>query len=444
MLSTRLELSPLWWLTLVVGLCYANALTGSFQFDDYNIIVNYSAVHSWTGWYAALGEGIRPLLKLSYTLNWTMGWGAEGFHLFNVLIHLANVILVYALAQCWIQARAYELRSVPFWTALLFAAHPVHTEAVSYISGRSTALMTLFYLAAMLCYVRGQRRQSWTYSQLATPVLFICALLVKETAITLPLALLLWERGNGVRWLSAFKAQRVLWLICVLAMLYFLCNGSYAAHIARSAAFNAGYSNVATQLTGFAYLLQQFALPLWLNIDPDLRVSHDLSSALLPILLTALLCLLTVICWHKRPWMSFALAWAMLHLIPLYLLLPRLDIANERQLYLASWPLLLAITIELNLLLQRSLRGWILIGLLLACISLTVARNEVYQSEITLWQDTVSKSPRKARVHNNLGYAYLLAQQPNMARQEFRRALLLNPQFYQASYNLQRLDTPSR
>ncbi|MFA7400299.1 MAG: hypothetical protein WCZ98_07450, partial [Sideroxydans sp.] len=83
-------LHTLMWLALAVAIGYANALTGSFQFDDFNVIVNEEQVHSWANWYAALGNGIRPLLKLSYTANWTMGLGVLGFHLTNLLIHLLN------------------------------------------------------------------------------------------------------------------------------------------------------------------------------------------------------------------------------------------------------------------------------------------------------------------------------------------------------------------
>src|SRR3990170_4793815 len=82
-------------LALAVLIGYANVLNGSFQFDDYNVIVNEPSVHSWSNWLAGLDHGIRPLLKLSYTLNWTMGAGVVGFHLTNLLIHLANAYLVY-------------------------------------------------------------------------------------------------------------------------------------------------------------------------------------------------------------------------------------------------------------------------------------------------------------------------------------------------------------
>jgi hypothetical protein len=430
------------WLALAVLVSYANALTGSFQFDDYNVIVNEAQVHSWANWYAALGNGIRPLLKLSYTANWSMGLGVLGFHLTNLLIHLLNAYLVYRLAQLFVhqQTRSAALRHVPLLTALLFAVHPIHTEAISYISGRSASLMTLLYLAALLYYVIGRTQHKPLYVYVATPLLFVLALAVKETAVTLPFALLLWEASCGGRWRFEFKPQWTSWLVLIIAAVFFLFSDSYLSQMERSAQLNGLQGNLATQLSGFANLLQQFALPLWLNIDPDLPLLHDLADAIFPLSIILALFGLMIACWRRRPWISFALGWALLHLIPLYILLPRIDIANERQLYLAAWPLLLALMIELTLLLEGWKWRFVVAGLLITCIALTVSRNQVYQNEVTLWEDTVAKSPNKARTHNNLGYAYLLAQRKQEARRELSVALQLDPQLYQAQYNLRNLD----
>ena len=434
--------TALLWLTLAVAISYANVPTGDFQFDDYNVIVNEAQVHSWAAWYAHLGNGIRPLLKFSYTLNWTMGTVVIGFHLTNLLIHLATAYLVLRLAQEFVQQQAQQekLRHVPLLVALLFAVHPIHTEAVSYISGRSASLMTLCYLAGLLGNIRGRTQQNWKLLYVATPLLFLLALGVKETAVTFPLALLLWELCCGGRWKISFKQMWPSWIVLGIAALLFLFSDSYSSQMLRSAAFNSLQGNLATQLSAYAYLLQQWALPLWLNIDPDLPLLKDLSEAMLPLTFSIASLLLMLLCWRKRPWVSFALAWAMLQLIPLHLLLPRIDIANERQMYLAAWPLLLALVIEMALWLDSRILHVAAGALLLTLASLTVLRNQVYANEICLWEDTAMKSPHKARVHNNLGYAYLLTQRREDARGEFNVALQLDPQLNKARNNLRQLD----
>ncbi|CAG9931987.1 TPR_REGION domain-containing protein [Candidatus Nitrotoga arctica] len=430
------------WLMLAVSICYANALNGTFQFDDYNVIVNNPSVHSWAGWAEGLSIGIRPLLKFSYTLNWTMGTGVIDFHLTNLLIHLTNAYLVYRLAQAFVQQQWQQdkLQQVPIFVALLFSAHPVYTEAVTYICGRSTSLMTLFYLAGLLAYISGRTQQNSVKVYGLTPLLFVIALGVKETAVTFPLALLLWEYSCGGKWKRALTPQWPSWLVLILGALIFLFNDSYLSHMERSAQLNSLQGNIANQIAAFSYLMRQWALPLWLNIDPDLLLQNDFSAILLPLVFFLALFVIMVACWRVRPWISFALAWAMLQLIPLHLFLPRIDIANDRQMYLAGWPLSLALCIELRLWTDGTRTQAFVALLLLGLASLTVLRNQDYASEIRLWEDTVMKSPDKARVHNNLGYAYLLARRNDEARREFTTALQLDPRLYKARYNLFRLD----
>jgi hypothetical protein len=437
---------PLLWLALAVLLAYFNAFFASFQFDDYKVIVDNPAVHSWEAWFSGLGHGIRPLLKFSYTLDWTLGLGVTGFHFTNLLIHLISVWLVLRLCETFIaqQALPERLRAVPLFAALLFAAHPAHTEVVTYICGRSSSLMALFYLGGLLAYAEGRICNNGFMLYALTPLLFITALSVKETAVTFPLALLIWElclrRPGDGSWKALFRAQWPSWAVLLVGALFFLFNDSYLSQMERSAKFNSLEGNFATQLAGFAWLMRQWALPLWLNIDPDLPVLHGLQESLLPLLFFGVMFALMLGCWRKRPWLGFALAWAMLHLLPLHLFLPRLDIANERQLYLAGWPLFLAVAAELASWLNARSFRIACAALLIALGSLTLLRNQVYADEIALWKDTVRKSPYKARVHNNLGYAYKLAGRTEDARREFTLALQLDPQHIKARYNLDYLE----
>lgn len=137
----------------VVSIAYWNALNGPFLFDDYGVIVDYVPVHSFSGWVNDLSHGIRTLLKLTYLLNWISGIGAKGFHIFNICIHAGNSVLVYVLTfeltEKWLSNHGERARNTPaLLTALLFALHPVQTEAVSYISGRSSSLMTISFWEA--------------------------------------------------------------------------------------------------------------------------------------------------------------------------------------------------------------------------------------------------------------------------------------------------------
>lgn len=426
-------------LLLAVVLSYANAMSGDFQFDDYNVIVNNTSVHAWSAWGDFAATGIRPLLKLSYVLNWTSGWGVEGFHAFNIAVHLGNTILVFYLAQALL--RAYGLASpnqrqvqAPLLAALLFALHPAQTEAVSYICGRSTSLMALFYLAGVLAYVKGPR------GTLLPPLFFALALTVKETAVTFPLALLVWELSCGTRLRTALRRQWTSWAMLLAGAIYFLLSDRYLQHMQNSTQFNTMTGNAATQAMALVYLARQWAFPLWLNIDPDLAVQRDFSQALPALAFATLWFTAMVLCWRRRPWIGLALAWAFLHWVPLYLFLPRLDVANDRQLYLAIWPLCLALIIELGRHLPRRIALGASVGLAVLYAGLTVARNQDYQTEIALWEATVALSAGKSRVHNNLGYAYRVAGRLEDARREYLIALNLDPDNVKARLNLRRLN----
>ncbi len=454
---------------------YFNAFGGAFQFDDYNVIVDNPGVHSFPAWLAGLFTGIRPLLKLTYTLNWTSGGGLFGFHLFNVSVHAANAVLVYILSRKFFDRYAFagtsdESNSISFASlqqnagntfspeftamtaALLFTIHPIQTEAVTYICGRSTSLMALCYFGSMLAYIRGAESGRRLLLYALSPILFGAAVLVKETAVTLPLALVLWEASGPYanRWKDIARRQVVHWAVFVVLALYLLINPSYSDLLIYGLASRSVAANLLSQISGVSYLLSRLVWVHRLSIDPGLPVAHGWTLLLgaEAALLLALL-LLGLVGMRKRPWLGFGLLWFFLHLLPTNSVIPRLDLANERQLYLASWGIFLALGGELMRL--RSSAAWsprtsraavVTILLVLGCF--TMMRNYVYRTEVSLWEDTVRTSPDNARAHNNLGFAYFHAGLGAEAMAEYREALRLQPGYERAEENLAALQETVR
>lgn len=421
---------------------YANGLSGAFQFDDYNVIVDTARVHTLPGWWqASLSGGLRPLLNLTYTLNWLAGGGTPLiFHAFNLLIHLVATACVFGLARSFLRrtAPADDNDLVAAWAALLFAVHPLHSEAVTYISGRSTSLMTAFYLAALLYYVRagdGSLRH-----RLAAFGLFVLALATKESALLFPLALLTWDWAVGTPWRVALHRQWPYWALCLLLLLAVLQHPGYWSLLEASLDARDLATALPTQLHSTTVLLGRLFWPTGLNIDPDWPVLQGPGDALPEALLIAGLAALALGQRRARPWLALAVAWLLVHLLLPNVLFPRLDIANERHVYWADWAIFLCIAIEL----RRHLKPATAWSVMLACAALlgTTAwhRNADYRSEIALWQDTARHSPNKARVFNNLGYALEAAGRYDEARQAYRRALTLQPDYLKAENNLDRLN----
>ena len=434
------RLSPFLLLAGAVAVVYLNSFRGVFQFDDYNVIVDHGGVHTWGAYLAGLPRGIRPLLKFTYTLNWTSGLGLFGFHLVNVGLHAANAVMLFFLATR-IGGPSVS-RFAALLSALLFAVHPVQTEAVTYISGRSASLMAFFYLGSLLAWLRGRERGSRFLLYVVSPILFLLAAASKEVALTLPFALILCEavRRERTGWKEALRAQAVHWgLLAALAVL-FLAHAGYGRLLEACFDIRGAAANLLTQVHGIGYLLSRLVMPHALNIDPDLPVFSGGSPVLLPeALLLAALLAAGIFGLVKRSPAGFGILWFFLHLVPTNSFIPRLDVANERQLYLASWGLFLAVAAGADLL--RKKRGArrvtaVAAVLVVALGLLTVSRNTVYRSEVALWEDTVRKSPGKARGWNNLGYAYQQAGRFRDAEAAYLRSLRIDPGYALARGNL--------
>jgi len=428
-------------LPAAIAAAYVNSLGGPFQFDDYLVIVNASSVHSFSAW--AADRGIRPVLKLSYLMNWVSGLGAPGFHVVNILIHAANAWLVYCVC------RRLATTVIAAAAALGFALHPVQTEAVTYISGRSTSLMAMFYLASLLAYVRGRESRSILWGRLVSPVLFALALLTKEIAVTLPCALLLWEVTSDRKeepWRAVLARQWVHWTVLASAVIALALHSGYGHLMSVSFKTRSWSENLANQAHAVVYLLRQMVWPVWLSVDPDLPSSGSWTAeaaakaAFLGALIAAGLLLA-----KRRSFLGFGILWFFIHLAPTNSVVPRLDVVNDRQLYLAGIGLYLALAVGLCRILQssRALRwsGVSAGAAALALIAMTALRNRDYRSEVALWESAVRVAPAKARAHHNLGCAYALAGRYDDADKELKAAIALRPDYVLARKNLAAIAT---
>ena len=195
---------------LVTTLLYLNSLSASFHFDDFRVIVDNPAFASFTFSISSLLEVMgtvpsRAITMATFALNYAVG-GEDvfGYHVINILLHGFTGIALYVLLYMTLTAApggriglgtAISPHQIAFWASLLWVAHPIQTQAVTYIVQRSTSLAALFFLLTMLCYLKGRLstgrlRVCWS---LLGVVMAGLALGSKETAVLLPLALWLYE-----------------------------------------------------------------------------------------------------------------------------------------------------------------------------------------------------------------------------------------------------------
>lgn len=425
-------------------LAWVSGIDGVFQFDDFNVIVDNPAVHSWAAWWASM-PGIRPLLKASYTFNVTLGGSLPGFHLVNGGLHLVNALLVRRIVERLLLGTgmvAGRCRHSALWSAILFAVHPAQTEVVTYLSGRSNALMALFLFAAVLAHAHAWESTAPKRWRLLGAVAFLAALAAKESAWSLPLIVAACERIAGrADWRETFTRTAALWSVLVLLGLAVLIVPGYGRLLDASLATRTLGRNLLAQVDGLWYLVSGPLTGTALNIDPDLRVSPVLGAGGMAKACAMLAAVGGV--WYagrSRPWLRLGLLWFGSALAATNSVLPRIDIANDRALYVplvgAAW--LLVALVETSLRPRPALvLGSVVVVALLAA---TTLRNRDYRSEVALWTATARASPAKARVWNNLGYSLERAGRTEGARVAYRRALALDPGDVKARTNLELMD----
>lgn len=427
---------------LAVILLWWPSLCASFQFDDWNVIVNEPRVHSLAAWWQSM-PGIRPLLKLSYTLNFSLDASPTGFRVVNILIHALSATLLWSLLRTrGLRAGLPEVNAsqAALLAALLFALHPVQTEAVTYISGRSSSLAACFCLLSLYCWVRSEesdrrvRASAWL---IACCFCFGLAVATKETALILPLALLLYSADRPLS--QTLKRLTPLFLLMALLLVVALSLPTYRRLLAVSLDTRTIGENLLTQSHAIFYLAGQLVRITNGNADPQLPVinSFDWNAAL------SCVALANTLVWAllnraRRPLASFALLWFMLWLAPTNSLLPRLDVANDRQLYLAlmgpAWWLAVHLTSWRPA--RATLRPAAMVLILVALSWGTYQRNLVYEAEIAFWEDAAARNPENSRAANNLGMAYAIECRFADAESAFKRAIALSGDDYYSRINL--------
>jgi tetratricopeptide (TPR) repeat protein len=452
-------------LAAIVLLClliYSNALTNGFVFDDIYQVVNNPWIRDVRHLPQIFSKGVwafkgsesnyyRPMMYFFYLLTYTAaGLTPWVFHLVSILFHTGVSVLVYLtgvrLMEGAIPRRDVSPALPSFFAAALFASHPIHVEAVAWISCLPELVYSFFSLLAFYLYIRFRgRKAALSFSLLS----FFLACLSKEPALTLPLVIAAYEytagkeRGRFVeiikRCLPYFAVAGVYVVIRVFALGGFVpLKSSVHLDMAQYVI------NIPVLFT--LYLITVF-FPINLNIW---HVFHPVSSALsLPALLsffaTAAYLFSLLRAAIKRSVTFLFLLLFLLPLLPsLYIVALPQGIGNvftERYAYLPSLGLLYC----LSFLACRAAedRGRRFTALLLALVLvtglfsvLTFHRNTVWKDEYSLWSDAVRKSPDGYMPHNNLGVSYVSRGDDAKAVEQFRIAIRLKPDYAPAHRNL--------
>ena len=421
---------------VIVFLVYANTLQSPFTFDDQQIADNYFITHfdlSWEGLkkVASLSPNKRRVLpNISFALNYYLdGSNVWGYHLVNIIIHITVAFVFYLLASTTLALpvnakRLQRTGEVAFMAALIWAVHPLQTNAVTYIVQRMTSMATLFFLLSLLCYVKGRIHNQFDLKKTAlfsAATLFgIMALLSKENSGMLPVVILGYEffflRQPQT---TLLNRKKVLFfcgggLIVFLVICWIFLGSDPLASLLGGYSrrdFTVGQRLLTETRVIFHYLtLLVLPLPSRLNLAYDYQLSTGFFSP--PQTLLAIIGLITLVglvfSFYKRDrLMGFAIFWFLVNLI-IESSVISLELIFEHRMYMPSMFLVLALVawgykmIPLRI---NSVRV-VIIALLATFSFFTWQRNAVWQNEINLWTDVINKSPGLVRAYVNLGNAY--------------------------------------
>jgi protein O-mannosyl-transferase len=417
-------------LAALVLLAYSNSFSAGFSLDSKGLILQDARVHAATSenldliaqhtyWWPIGESGLyRPLTTLSYLFNYAVLGNEDrpaGYHAFNLLLHIVNVLLVYGIARRIAGRTAC-------WIAAVWAVHPLSTEAVTNIAGRADLLAAFGVLAAFFAYLNaadanGSRRLVWLAALAASTAVGVFS---KEGAVAIAGVVALYE---FVWWrrrrIAAFVPAAIAIALPIVVMWQqrtAVLNAAPAAEFpyVDNPIVGAGFPH--GPLTAVAVMARY----LWLLVWPA-RLSADYSYAQVPLAIgragdwiawiaVALVSAILAVSFRRHRLTFFFGAFAFVTFLPASnLLFPTGTIMAERLMYLPSVGLVALIVIGLDAAAERTKTLAVMpivFGILVVALGVrTWTRNPDWRDDVTLWTATVRTSPSSFKAHRAMAEA---------------------------------------
>lgn len=436
-------------------LAYFNSATNPFIWDDEGLIIKNTLIKDWHSWPKAFSNDLffgslsgsnfyRPVQTISYIWDYFF-WQLNpiGYHITNILLQISVSFLAFLLIYV-ISGKLI----VSFAAAALFAVHPVHTESVTYISGRADLFLGLFVLAALLAFIRSlesdaRGKRFYFYISL---ILFILGLLSKELAATFPfliLAFIFYYRKDDFK-KSRFFVQKVLPFF-IIDFIYLILRLSPLRFI----------TSKPPVLTNYPFLLRLVALPkvifsylklLILPVDLHMSRSFNPPEDFWPVFLTWFL-LGIVMCVflnfarnnQRRNAIYFTGVWFLIFLLPQAGIVPINAFIAEHFIYLSSLSFCVLVAFISYKFLKKEMFVFTFSGLVIFYILLTISRNTEWKYPVVFYERLIKFSPNSFMAHNNLGLEYQRRRQYDKGISEYKKALIIAPGLLEARSNLANL-----
>jgi protein O-mannosyl-transferase len=439
--------------SLLAGLCvYGPALKGPFIFDDFalpfrNPAFRAESLLDWMG-------SVRPVLMASYWLNFQISGrdSTASYHLISLLVHCANAVLAGAIIlrllllakrddasqsqdelppptlPSFSEARKEILLAI--FGAGIFLLHPLQTESVAYIAGRSESLSAFFCLAALAVSLY-RRRIAISWGSAATVMLlFVAAAATKEHTVALAGILVLTD--VFVYGSISFEPIRRNWrLYAPLVVAAGLAAAAAVWVLQRSE--SAGFSLPGlpwnhyffSQLRAWFFYIWLFLFPSGLTVDHDFAVSKTLfeHGAILAAGAWIIAVAASVFLFRKYRLACYGLLLYLIFLLPTSSVVPIKDLVAERRLYLPILGLILMGLEAMRRVRITTPMATAALGAVLALLGLaTYERSKDWADPVRLWNSAIAATPAKPRPYGNLASHYLVRRNCAQAEEVSNRA----------------------
>jgi protein O-mannosyl-transferase len=444
-------------LVLAALAVYANSLQVPLVFDDLLAIKDNATIRQLGSALSppagALPVSGRPVVNLSFALNYAVsGLRVWSYHAANLLIHILAGLTLFGIVR-------RTLKPTGAWAAwaiaLLWIVHPLQTESVTYLSQRAESLMGLFYLLTLYGFIRGAEKADGRSAAWFGLSCLACSfgMLTKEVMVSAPFMVWLYDRtflsGSFAearrRHRKVYFGLAATWILLVVSVV------SAGPTRGGTSGFAVAAPAWTYWLTQFEAVFQYLRLCFWpspLIIYYESFWAKDVEQVLPYALVVVPLAAATLWALWRRPKegpsspptglrrgecragaraFGFLGAWFFAILAPTSLVPNSIQMIAEHRMYLPLAAVIAAAVVGIFSGLGRmpglAVCTIAAVGLAIA----TVRRNEVYQSDLTLWADTVAKQPENALAHNNLGKALYERGSVVEAIAQYQEAIRLRP-----------------
>ncbi len=433
-----------------VFIAYSNSFRCPFIFDDVILIQDYSGKSPAE----VIKAGLRPVFNAVFLLNQKISASSTwSWHLVNICLQALSSLALFGLVRRTLLLGTFggRFESSASWismvSALLWAVHPINTQAVTYITQRGETMVCLFMFLLLYCMVRAETSAANRFRWQAMAVICCClGLGSKEAMISALPAAVLFDRSYLS---SSFKEiwRKNKFLYIALSSIYLspviplLAKGELLTNLLHTGGVDR-WSYLLTQTEVVLLYLGNSFCPLWLCFDHDWPLRTRLAEVIAPAIIVSGLLLLSIFAWFRSPRAAFPALFIFICLAPRSSLVPRPDACVDYRfcMPLAAVAVLTAAGFfRLMSLIQDKCTGgsrgglikmaWFSVPVLavITLVLLTFMQNRLYADPYLIWKDTVERSPENSRALNYLGIELVKKNRLDEAKDCFIRSISINP-----------------